>query len=185
MHFLETDENPGQEPNEASEAERDRAIERFDEWFRYAETIGQQRLQSFLQTSSILLAACALFLSIPKKELYSLPFSMLGIVFSLLWIIKGFRQSKFHKMMEMELDDLLRMSSHREFFPGHHVRKMKSTYINRAEFSLTSNTLAQAHNIRLSRVEDWMSARKFLWIVPSVFLCAYAGCAMAAIMVRA
>lgn len=185
MHFSETDENQGQEPNEASEVERDRAIERFEEWFRYAETIGQQRLQSFLQTSSILLAACALFLSIPKKELYSLLFSMLGIIFSLLWTIKGFRQSKFHEMMEIELDNLLQMSSHKEFFPGHHIRKINCTYINRAQFSLIPNTFVQVHNIRLSQVEDWMSARKFLWIVPSLFLCAYLSCAIAAILLRA
>jgi hypothetical protein len=55
-------------------AELKDAINRFDEWFRYAETIGQQRLHSFLQTSAILLAVCAAFLSKPDGAWYSLPF---------------------------------------------------------------------------------------------------------------
>jgi hypothetical protein len=149
-------------PNELNDA-----IDRFDEWFRYAETIGQQRLQSYLQTSAILLAVCAAFLSARNLAQYSLPFSLIGIVLSLLWIVKGTRQSKFHQMLDHQLGQLLESipSTSRKYFPGYYVREMK-----------TKNSQV------LNRAERWLSTRKFLWLVPLIFLVAYIFCLLAAFL---
>jgi hypothetical protein len=182
------EENREQSESWPLEAERDNAIDRFDEWFRYAETIGQQRLQSFLQTSSILLAACALFLSTCDRELYSLPFSIIGIAFSFLWIYKGSRQSKFHRKLEQELERILKSSSHKEYFPGYHVLKMKSkdplplsifcAMALQRRCCIDSN---DSSDTTLGPIESWLSTRKFLWLVPGIFLFAYIACVIAAI----
>jgi hypothetical protein len=148
------------------------AIDRFDEWFRYAETIGQQRLQSYLQTSAILLAVCAVFLSAPKQAQYSLPFSLIGIVLSLLWIVKGSRQSKFHQMLDQKLGEFLDKNPGKTNFPGYYVREMKSK---------NSGLLNAAE---LNAAERWLSTRMFLWLVPLIFLVAYIACMIAAFLPR-
>jgi hypothetical protein len=132
------------------------AINRFDEWFRYAETIGQQRLQSFLQISAILLAVSAAFQATKCRAVYSLPFSLIGIVLSILWYFLGSRQSKFHDMLDKQLGSFLDKHPSKYTFPGYHVRLMK----------LPTDK-------RLWEIEHCLSTRKFLLIVPSLFLFVY------------
>jgi hypothetical protein len=147
-------------------------ISRFDEWFRYVEEVGQQRLQNYLQTGSILLVACAALLTVPNRALLSLPFSIFGFLLSLLWYVKGTRQSKFHQMIDNELGELLKDHPCKKNFPIYYVREMKSK----------KSTISD-EKLRLNAAEQWLSTRKFLWLVPCIFSLAYLFCIIFAFFV--
>jgi len=151
------------------------AIIKFDEWFRYAETIGQQRLGSYLFTASITLAA---FATLYSREVFLLSFfvSLFGIIFSFMWAVIGGRQEKFHKKIETQIDYWLdawerKNEQSKEYikqFPIWHVRNVKKDMDNQSD-------------TKLSRLEQFFMTRKFLWMVPSLLCFVYIICSLFAL----
>jgi hypothetical protein len=186
---------------EAQEA----SIRDFDEWFRYAEEIGQDRLGSFLFTASIILAA---FATLYADHIFALALvlSFSGAFFSLVWVVIGTRQGKFHEMLERQIDRRLqewdaigptgRPNARPDLFPIWHVRQMKRDaaldeagrtpgqltipaireYIRTIRNQhLTAGAPERAHP-ELGHVENIFATRKLLWIVPIGFLGLYVTC---------
>jgi hypothetical protein len=196
--------------DQADEARRDleaqaRSIGKFDEWFRYAEEIGQQRLGSFLFTASIILAA---FATLYAEDIFALALtlSLSGVFFSFIWVAIGTRQGKFHQMLESEIDrsleewDTLRRGATTkqklEQFPIWHVRDLKIqggasqlsgaqppsmlnavlTYIKMAARISFTGGKVSIPRPSLHYIEQLFATRKLLWIVPMSFVVLYLLC---------
>ena len=142
-----------------SDADLDKSIREYDEWFRYAETIGQQRLYNFFMAASILLLACATILASEKSPIcLSLGLSVCGFILSLLWTISGYRQVKFHEILEDKIDSLLEKHPLPFKFPIASIRNLKRGIDS---------------SIKLSFIEKFFSTRVFLWLVPVVFMAGF------------
>jgi hypothetical protein len=181
--FREMQMNKADSREETSPLVKDRAeleektIEKFDAWFRYAETIGQQRLGSYLFTASITLAA---FATLYSREVFLLScfVSIFGIIFSIMWTIIGTRQEKFHKKMEAQIDYWLDIWKKKnddstdkkdiKQFPIWHVRNMKKD-------------LDEQNDTKLRWIEHTFMTRRFLWMVPSLLCVVYILCLLFAL----
>ncbi len=137
-------------------------IRDLDQWFQFAEKIGQERLTNFLWSASILLLACATIISSDTvSNLLANFLSVLGIIMSLLWIILGRRQAKFHGKIDYELRQAFREHKEPEQFAIYHIQQMKD-YRD-----------GQPRDVRLNQIELALSNRRFLWFVPVLFALAF------------
>jgi hypothetical protein len=140
------------------ETEYETAILQLDEWFRFAELIGQQRLYNFLMSASILLLACAAILSTTQgSKWFATSLSVFGQILSALWVIVGSRQCKFHEKIETEIDGILRKHACPKKFAITHVRSLKLSVQELSELGLQPDP-----NISLGWGEAKLSTRNFL-----------------------
>jgi hypothetical protein len=146
-------------------------IKAFDEWFRHAENIGQQRLYNFLMVSSIMLVGCATLMASTKNiggPSLAIFLSILGIRMSRMWYIQGRRQAKFHDMVERNLLRLFKRlgfpnnCEHCEELPIYHVYQMKMDIMDGCHCKT-----------KLTCSESKWSNRLFLSEVPKLFGCAF------------
>jgi hypothetical protein len=161
-----------------------KSIKQFDEWFQYAETIGQTRLYNFLMAFSILLAGCSVLLSAQKWVASTLSgfIAAGGLIVSFFSAVLGRRQIKFHDLIERQLHDRLKQyealgGTDVTLIPVYHVHRLRDaaakapiTRGKRKGHSLPDHP-KEKHltEIHLTTYEKNWSARKFLVMVPWVF----------------
>jgi hypothetical protein len=146
-----------------------KSLQRFDDWFRYAETVGQQRLSGYLFTVSITLASFATLYS-RNIFLLSVVVAVFGAAFSLAWAVVGVRQTKFHRMLEEQIDILIGQNRGAAAeFPIYYVRQLKC------------NQYKSEERIALSRWEHHLATRNFLFFVPGFFVVLYLVCTIFAL----
>jgi hypothetical protein len=127
-------------------------------WLRYAEGTAEQRLYSFVMAATLLLLGCATILASADAPLFvASVLAGCGLVLSLLWVIIGERQGKYHHRLGREANRLLRTQG----APG----KFAIKYVQDVEFSPES----VRDEARLNRLERWLSTRTFMWLVPTLF----------------
>jgi hypothetical protein len=147
-----------------------KAISEFDRWFMYAENIGISRLQSFLQTGTILFAG-SLLLFVHNYNVLAIILLASGLLFSIIWLYLGIRQSKFHELIDNQARKLIwyKDKSEREFFPLHHVQQLKEG----AKYSRFKKGIEHPNKLKLGLIDGCLASRRVIWIVPGIFVLAY------------
>jgi hypothetical protein len=158
-------------------------IKDFDEWFRYAEEIGEHRLYNYLMASSIILVAYATLLASNKENIgahwLAIFLALFGILTSIMWLILGRRQKKFHDMFDNYIDRLCDEYDQKEKLAIYQVRKMKRVKIKQILkqiwfnlFHLTKEKrmVENQQEIKLSCLELLLSDRQLYWIIPLLFV---------------
>lgn len=139
----------------------DDELRQLDEWFRFAESIGQERLYNFLMAASILFLACATTITTGGiGTIFAIAVAGLGTFFSFLWWVLGKRQSKFHNKIDTELRIRFERHPTPEQFAIYHIHDMKT----RLEIDKSQE---------LNKLEHFVSNRRVLRWVPILFGCAF------------
>lgn len=137
----------------------DDKIKQLDQWFQFAETIGQSRLYNFLMAASILFLACAALMAseAPYTHYLATALTILGMFISAMWSVLGTRQAKFHEKIDSELRNALQKLDERHQFAIYHIQQMKDAWKD------------QPKDMKLNRFERSLSNRRFLFFVPISF----------------
>ncbi|TLU83865.1 MAG: hypothetical protein FDX30_06230 [Chlorobium sp.] len=132
--------------------------------YRHAETIVQTRFYNYLLIVTFLLIPWSWSLE-SNKMIFNITSSFLGILFSILWIILGFRYRKFlwlHMDIIIKLEDKLNNEEIKIMTPIYNLQNGSAVSIQK-----------ENKKIKLCWLQKKVDSRSLLFIVPIIFSISY------------